>query len=1098
MPGRRSKSDAQDVPIAGGADRGSKAKRRKSRTDGPQDPRQRQAAELQTQVAPSPDRFVGRASSDEESLPSAPSQGHQSERLRTGQVDSKPRRVLVARQDPPRAVLRPQREDRARLKPANALVLKSNAQVTEKASDKDREKRRTKEMPLAAAAGGKTGGPKSSLPKGQKSLGPVNAVKEKKQAKQQRSEGDQLQSKKLVTRSSQRQRREESQEVKPKSNKQKKEKKKDNKVRKEKSRSPTQTQERRKSLRKDKKRKQPGTEKRASARSPSLPKATPEFQASERGARGVPRLRDPAGSSHRRSKQATAEDVRADGRRREHRSARSPSRKRRCDAAVPEAWQVWRAGSYHPWSAQLAGAPLGAVWSVPGMMAPQAWALASGIPHAGHAQAEGALPISDSSEEAEDEEEEEEEEEEEQEGEDESEPEDAAQVLAAVVPGAALAAPLAVQGTSAAAAGAAGAAQEGSESSESENEESETESQDEDAEIGEAPIAPKSKEGDGGDGAEAERPPVASSAEPKVLQWVPPFRKARQPLHRSAERWPGPKVGWSELYELEVDLNLVKGNIELSSKRHISRSEGLGKGLTDMDASDIEEFAEANPSEAEATAEGTARTVPLIPHWSKTRSWTSIQEVLLEEAEGSWQQRRLCSVVLRSRRKGRSSGGSPAVGVANPQEPPENLPDACGSTLLLTIGAAARAVRLMQWRSPPLLDVPEALKVDPSKYRGNERNLRMRKRPAAKAKKAAAYKSIPQGPPPKAPSEEYKSQLRSLMQKVQGGSSERDAVRDFWSDLSPADRVQFSTEFPQFMHLVVGLPSAIDTDVTKAKSDGLPGLAPPPPKTPAELTGMATTASSKSLPVPFASATGPGLGTAFVAPVPIWPKGKAPGLSAEVFKKQEAAWADRLTFHDGILRVDMRSLQLMDVGMVRWCRWAPALLQTLGRAGGTVSEAEFDFSGNALEDGGLRELLALLQNCDVHLRTLNLNANRLTEASLVAISDLISKSRLPISAVLMENNRVQGSYGLMNLVRALKSNAQYPILREDTGRYTPLMLHLAGNMIERPMQVTQLVKEAFDNRFPSTSEERQYWEVKQQCPPLQLPMFEKQETSAWQ
>ena len=92
-------------------------------------------------------------------------------------------------------------------------------------------------------------------------------------------------------------------------------------------------------------------------------------------------------------------------------------------------------------------------------------------------------------------------------------------------------------------------------------------------------------------------------------------------------------------------------------------------------------------------------------------------------------------------------------------------------------------------------------------------------------------------------------------------------------------------------------------------------------------------------------------------------------------------------------------------------------------------------------------------------------------------------------------------------------------------------------MIERPMQVTQLVKEAFDNRFPSTSEaqqsrnlqqqklfscaavqERQYWEVKQQCPPLQLPrtenviptrnpgvpsfgarpMFEKQETSAWQ
>ena len=67
-------------------------------------------------------------------------------------------------------------------------------------------------------------------------------------------------------------------------------------------------------------------------------------------------------------------------------------------------------------------------------------------------------------------------------------------------------------------------------------------------------------------------------------------------------------------------------------------------------------------------------------------------------------------------------------------------------------------------------------------------------------------------------------------------------------------------------------------------------------------------------------------------------------------------------------------------------------------------------------------------------------------------------------------------------------------------------------MIERPMQVTQLVKEAFDNRFPSTFEarledascvpffhvssqtnlqERQFWEVKQQCPPLQLPRTER-------
>mmetsp|Transcript_4017 Transcript_4017/g.7201 ORF Transcript_4017/g.7201 Transcript_4017/m.7201 type:complete len:244 (+) Transcript_4017:3-734(+) len=235
------------------------------------------------------------------------------------------------------------------------------------------------------------------------------------------------------------------------------------------------------------------------------------------------------------------------------------------------------------------------------------------------------------------------------------------------------------------------------------------------------------------------------------------------------------------------------------------------------------------------------------------------------------------------------------------------------------------------------------------------------------------------------------------------------------------------------------------------------------------------------------------------AGIPVPTKASTPTLSAEVLKQQEASWADRLTFHDGILRANMSSLQMDDATIARWCHWVPGLLKTLGSADGKpLSNADLNFSANRIEDTGLRQLLALLQNCDVHVRTLNLNANRLTEASLVSVSDLISKSRLPVSAVLMEKNKVQGSYGLMNLARAVKTNVQYPMFIEETKRYTPLMLHLAGNMIERPMHVTQLVKEAFDNTFPSTSEERQYWEVKQQCPPLQLPSFEKQETSAWQ
>ena len=58
------------------------------------------------------------------------------------------------------------------------------------------------------------------------------------------------------------------------------------------------------------------------------------------------------------------------------------------------------------------------------------------------------------------------------------------------------------------------------------------------------------------------------------VNWQPPFGKANHgPLHPSLERptgeaelpcfthascrWPGRKVGWAELYELDIDLNLV-------------------------------------------------------------------------------------------------------------------------------------------------------------------------------------------------------------------------------------------------------------------------------------------------------------------------------------------------------------------------------------------------------------------------------------------------------------------------------------------------------------------------------------------------------------
>ncbi|CAE8589259.1 unnamed protein product, partial [Polarella glacialis] len=146
-------------------------------------------------------------------------------------------------------------------------------------------------------------------------------------------------------------------------------------------------------------------------------------------------------------------------------------------------------------------------------------------------------------------------------------------------------------------------------------------------------------------------------------------------------------------------------------------------------------------------------------------------------------------------------------------------------------------------------------------------------------------------------------------------------------------------------------------------------------------------------------------------------------------------------------------------------------------------------------DPGLRQLVALLQRCDVHLGILNLDGNRLTDSSLVAISELLAASRLPLQEVRMASNRMQGSYGLVHLARGLKVNAKYPLFKAEMNRFTPFVLHLAGNIFEKPMSVTQLLREALGNKLPCLEEDQRFWEVKNDCPLLQLPCFSQQRST---
>lgn len=1046
----------------------------------------------------------------------------------------------------PRAAVLRQREKRPRLTPANALVLRGRAEVEgrkdseprkhdklkgDKAEKAEKAKRSKEEQAprkkqKAEQKVKQTGGSHAEQVQDEKGDGKKKKKKEKKEKKHKEKQRKDEQNEEEEPQKPPEEPEEpsdaevqppsppkpKSQNVKSKKEKEKKAEKNRNKSEKEKKKATSKHREPEKvEEKKDKaskkevpatRRKEKKSKRAERSKSEDLPRQTAdEPEAAEAAPRGGAK----ASGRHRERQMAQVAEPQSDSETRDRRrrnerprsESRSRHRRRRQRIFPPDAWQVWPAGSYHPWSSQLAGAPFG-VWpmqSVPGDM--------SQASIRNMQQPQVAAQESDSSEESEDlegreleapkaQEQQEEGEQEQSEEEEEEEPElEQPSILKSTVPVPGILPQPGILKTTAPGILKTVPAQiavpdddDGSATTRtSEGEESETESQDEDAEIGEAPVArrPIIELGKG----------VEDISMPKV-KWYPPGpARPRAALHHSMQRWCGPKVGWMALYQLEID-----PAVQMKSSVQQIR-EGDGKGTVDPDASEIEATSEANPSEApEAREEGPA--VPLlIPRWGSTRGWASPSEVAVEESL-RWEKRKLSSNVLRSRRAGRSSAGG--AGGANPQDPLEDTAQdgkpSGTSTFLIFLGTAARSVRiLVEWRPPPQLVLPEDVIVDPTKYRGVERHLRQKRRPKAAAKpaakKKAAVKSSPGTPPPKVqpdPNTEYQAKLRALMQQLQDGSATADAVSTFWNSLSPANRVLFSSEFPQFMHLVQP-DRGVQSKAMPVQAHMLPATSvmhlpvPPPPKT-SPPAGM----------IPVAPMAVPGM---LAAPAPVaW--AKASQLTPEVIKQQEAAWANRFTFHDGILRADMSSLQLGDTGLARWCKWAPSLLKTLGSAGGApLSNADLNFSGNALEDAGLRQLLDLLRSCDVHVRCLNLDANRLTEASLVAISDFIAELRLAVSAVHMKNNRVQGSYGIMHLARAIKSNDKYPML-SDKKRYTPLMLHLAGNMIDRPMQVTQLLKEALDNKFPSLSEDRQYWESKQQCPPLQLPCFDKQETSLFQ
>jgi len=333
---------------------------------------------------------------------------------------------------------------------------------------------------------------------------------------------------------------------------------------------------------------------------------------------------------------------------------------------------------------------------------------------------------------------------------------------------------------------------------------------------------------------------------------------------------------------------------------------------------------------------------------------------------------------------------------------------------------------------------------------------------------------------------DYTQKLVELMRKLQVEQEPAEvAVRGMWDSLQPADRARFSADFPQFMHYIeTGPPSP----------GGVPAFkAAPPLTTPASPVAMSPDSPMGHATAKWPSlASSPGLGARRPkAPPPMQQE------EAELLESREADWASRVTFHAGILRVDMKGMRLTDGEVAEWCTWVPAVLEPLTRASSSpLANADLDFSDNAIEDGGMELIISLLRRCNVHCARISMDHNCLTDLSVSLIADMISHFRLPLLEFRMEHNNAEGSPEvLLELARALQANTMYPVFKQDLQRYTPFSLYLAYNAIAEPLTLTQQVKEVLGT-MPCLAEDRRAWGVRKSCPALQLPGFFRQGPSA--
>ena len=167
----------------------------------------------------------------------------------------------------------------------------------------------------------------------------------------------------------------------------------------------------------------------------------------------------------------------------------------------------------------------------------------------------------------------------------------------------------------------------------------------------------------------------------------------------------------------------------------------------------------------------------------------------------------------------------------------------------------------------------------------------------------------------------------------------------------------------------------------------------------------------------------------------------------------------REVFTKSLICVDMSegSPPLTDKGMASWCEWFQCKMIEYVSVHGSdslpQSRADINFANNEISDEGLRSLLEVLLNFQIHVARLQLSGNNLTSAGMIALTDFVQQNTKPhpIWELHLAFNRVE-DHAIKQFVDVIDGDKRYPpVTRQKSGLVaTPFVFRVNNNCIGDP------------------------------------------------